>query len=87
MKSISFFFFCLFRTAPVAYGSPQARGQIRAIAAGLHQSHYYCQQFSSFSKHNITLYIDIQKKNFFFFFLGVNLWHTEFAGLGVASEL
>ena len=30
-----FFCFCLFRAAPVAYGSPQARGQIRAAAASL----------------------------------------------------
>ena len=32
-------FFFLFRAAPVAYGSSQARGRIRAIAAGLHHSH------------------------------------------------
>ena len=31
---------CLFfTTAPVAYGSPQARGPIRAAAASLHHSH------------------------------------------------
>ena len=34
-----FFFFCLFRAAPVAYGSSQARGQIGAAAASLHHSH------------------------------------------------
>ena len=37
-----FFFFCLFafsRAAPTAYGGSQARGPIRAVAAGLHQSH------------------------------------------------
>ena len=37
-----FFFFCLFafsRAAPAAYGGPQARGRIRAVATGLHQSH------------------------------------------------
>ena len=28
--------FCFFRTAPTAYGSSQARGRIRAAAAGLH---------------------------------------------------
>ena len=28
--------FCLLRTTPTAYGSSQARGQIRAAAAGLH---------------------------------------------------
>ena len=43
LKCISFFlfffFFCLFRAIPTAYGSSQARGQIRAIAAGLHHSH------------------------------------------------
>ena len=31
----SFFLFCFFRVTPVAYGSSQARGWIRAIAAGL----------------------------------------------------
>ena len=34
-----FFFFLLFRAAPVAFGSSQARGQIRAIAASLHHSY------------------------------------------------
>ena len=33
------FFSFLFRAAPVAYGSSQARGQIRAAAAGLHHRH------------------------------------------------
>ena len=32
-------FFGLFRATPVAYGSSQARGGIRAAAAGLHHSH------------------------------------------------
>ena len=31
-------FFCLFRATPMAYGSSQARGRIRAAAAGLHHS-------------------------------------------------
>ena len=31
-------FFCLFRAAPAAYRSSQARGRIRATAAGLHHS-------------------------------------------------
>ena len=34
-----FFFFGLFRAIPMAYGSYQTRGQIRAIAAGLGHSH------------------------------------------------
>ena len=34
-----FFFFGLFRAAPVAYGSSQARGPIGAIASGLGHSH------------------------------------------------
>ena len=34
-----FFFFCLFRAAPTAYGSSQARGGIGAGAAGLCHSH------------------------------------------------
>ena len=33
------FLFCLFRAAPATYGGSQARGPIRAIAAGLHHSH------------------------------------------------
>jgi len=32
-------FFWLFSTAPVAYEGSQARGRIRATAAGLHHSH------------------------------------------------
>ena len=31
--------FLLFRATSMAYGDSQARGQIRAVAAGLHQSH------------------------------------------------
>ena len=34
-----FFFFLLFRAIPVAYGGSQARGQIGAVAAGLHHRH------------------------------------------------
>ena len=36
------YLFCLFaisRATPAAYGGSQARGQIRAVDAGLHQSH------------------------------------------------
>ena len=33
------FDFSLFRATHVAYGSSQAMGQIRAVAAGLHHSH------------------------------------------------
>ena len=32
-------FFCLFRAAPTAHGGSQARGRIRAVAAGLRHSH------------------------------------------------
>ena len=35
----AFFFFLLFRDVPAAHGGSQARGQIRAIAAGLRHSH------------------------------------------------
>ena len=37
------FFFRLFMAAPVTYGSSQARGQIRAEAAGLQQQPQLCQ--------------------------------------------
>ena len=39
---IYLFIFCLFaysRAPPTAYGGSQARGQIRAVVAGLHHSH------------------------------------------------
>uniref|UniRef100_A0A8D0KLY3 Transmembrane anterior posterior transformation 1 n=1 Tax=Sus scrofa TaxID=9823 RepID=A0A8D0KLY3_PIG len=32
-------FVCLFKAAPMAYGGSQARGPVRAVAAGLHHSH------------------------------------------------
>ena len=34
-----FFVFCLFRTAPMAYGVSQARGLIRATTSSLCQNH------------------------------------------------
>ena len=34
-----FCLFCLFRDTPATYGGSQARGRIRAAAAGLRQSH------------------------------------------------
>ena len=34
-----FVIYCLFKASPVAYGSSQARGRIRDVAAGLHHSH------------------------------------------------
>ena len=34
-----FFFFCLFRATPTAYGGSQARGQIGDVATGLRHSH------------------------------------------------
>ena len=44
-KSISFFlfFFCLFKTGPMAHGSSQARGPIGTAAAGLHHSPWQSQ--------------------------------------------
>ena len=38
-KEIFFFCLCLFRVAPAACGSSQARGLIGAVAASLHHSH------------------------------------------------
>ena len=34
-----FFFFCLLRATPAAYGGSHAKGLIRATAAGLYHSH------------------------------------------------
>ena len=39
MEELYFIYLCLFMAAPTAYGSSQARGQIRAVAAGLRRSH------------------------------------------------
>ena len=38
-RLILFFFFAISWAAPAEYGGSQARGQIRAVASGLHQSH------------------------------------------------
>ena len=38
-RGIFYFYFLLFRAGLEAYGSSQARGRIRAVAAGLHHSH------------------------------------------------
>ena len=56
---ILFYFFCLFRAAPKAYEGSQARGLIRAVAAGLHHSHSdvrsepVCDLHRSSRKHRI----------------------------------
>ena len=39
MKYINLTVFCLFKTTPMAYESSQAKGQIRAVDAGLCHSH------------------------------------------------
>ena len=39
VNKLHFFSFFLFRAAPAAYGSSQARGGIRAAAASLYHSH------------------------------------------------
>ena len=41
------FFVLLFRATPTAHGGSQARGQIRAAAAGLHHSHSHSHAGSS----------------------------------------
>ena len=40
LKNSKFFFFLVFRAAPKTYGGSQARGQIGAVATGLHHSSY-----------------------------------------------
>ena len=47
-----FFFFGLFTAAPVAHGSSQARGQIRATAAGLHHSRIQAESATYTIAHN-----------------------------------
>ena len=41
--SLFFFFFLLFRAAPVGYGGSQVMGGIGAVAAGLHHSHSHTE--------------------------------------------
>ena len=54
-----FFFFCLFRAAPIAYGSSQARGKIGAIAVALPtatampDSSHICDLYHSLGQHQI----------------------------------
>ena len=44
------FFFGLFRATPTAYGSSQARGQIRAAAVSLYHSSWQCQILNPLSQ-------------------------------------
>ena len=39
LRFTELFFFFFLRAVPMAYGGSQARGQIRALATGLHHSH------------------------------------------------
>ena len=48
---VTYIYLCLFRATPMPYGSSQARGQIRAVAAVLH--HF---QSNTRSKPNLRLY-------------------------------
>ena len=45
-----YLFCCLFRAAPTAYGSFQARDQIRAVAPSLHHSSQQCQILNPLTK-------------------------------------
>ena len=38
-NTYNFFFFCLFRAAPVVYESSQTKGPVRTVAAGHSHSH------------------------------------------------
>ena len=55
-----FFFisFLLFRAAPIAYGGSQARGLIRAVAAGLHHSQPLQRQIQATSATYTTAHIN-----------------------------
>ena len=45
-------FFLLLRAAPVAHGSSQARGRIRAVVAGLHHSHSSAKSWAFDQNHS-----------------------------------
>ena len=47
--------FCHFRATPVAYRSSQARGWIKAVAAGLHHSSQQCQILNPLSEASILM--------------------------------
>ena len=49
-----FWCFCLFRVAPTAYRSSQARGLIGAVAASLRHSHSQCQIRASSATYTIA---------------------------------
>ena len=50
-----FFFFCLLGAAPMAYGNSPARGQIAAVASGLHHSN----SNTSSEPHQLTAMLDL----------------------------
>ena len=98
-----FFFFLLFRAAPTAYESSQARGQIRDAAASLHHSSRQPQILKTLSKAGFKpessqilvgfLTTEPQQElpdlgfNFFFLFLAPHPWHMEVSRLELESEL
>ena len=52
-----FFFFLLFRAALAAYGESQARGQTRAVAAGLCHSSWQRQILNLLSKARVQTFV------------------------------
>ena len=96
--ALSFFFFLLFRAAPTAYGGSQARGRIRATAAGLHHSSQQHQILSPQSEARsqtqnlmVTSWICFRcattRTPSFSFFLDPHLKHMDILGLGFKLAL
>ena len=59
--SLFFFFFltfCLFRATSAAYGGPQARGRIGAVAAGLRQIRAMCATYTTSLSAAFYCYLD-----------------------------
>ena len=96
-----FSFFC-FRATPTAHVSSQARGWIRAAAAGLHHSYSNTRSLTHWARPGIELaswWILVEFvfrwattgttsiHYFFFFFLGLPLQHMEVPRLGIKWEL
>ena len=98
---ILFFYFLLFKAAPIAYASSQARGQIRAIAPGLHHSTQQRQISEPLSKAREQTHILMDmswicfhwpKQELLFFFLNVFIylatpWHVKTPGPGIEPSL
>ena len=98
-KKKFFFFVLLFRANPTAFGNSQARGRIRAIAAGLRHSHSDARSLTHRVRPGIKLtcsWIPVwfvtsepqqEHQLFFFFFFNLRDWLAFTRKREVSSEV